>query len=492
MVVLAALVLAGGVVSAAAQEAGAGPSAQGKKRCKIVKKKVHGKIRLVRVCHTVKPTPSLPSKVSVTLDSAHAASASIRAETGGTVTAGGATLTVPPGAIAETTSVTMTPVTKLGGLRGRVLGAVQFQPDGLELLKPVTLTIHVSSTSRLEAFSYAGNGSDFHFYPFKAEAGKATLTLFHFSGYGVGEGLPSPSVDPVRKELNTVVKPAVESAKRDPRIRVFEHAAKLSVLWMVEVSLLPPAQSAKFAGDVDAVAKDIAVALRGLADDAHTRCIREHDILSSREDIESGTKLVELMLDLPGLAGAIALHDAWSYARDQQMKCERFELDFKSTIMWRAGDGHVTSDAQVKGLMLNPQNKWTNQQDLDYFKYDFGPTYDCSLTTQIRLDEPFKANIVSLERTSKSTPPKIVVHVTSGKASEIMTTTCGDQPPFTITGGFWHGGIVVLHTGDSFNIDDWDYVGTSLFARRTYTGSMSVSDGSVTEQTTFELRHTPE
>ncbi len=66
--------------------------------------------------------------------------------------------------------------------------------------------------------------------------------------------------------------------------------------------------------------------------------------------------------------------------------------------------------------------------------------------------------------------------------------------PAGATGTFqiWEGYFEALHAGGSVTIDDRDYVGGSLFARKTYTNSMSAADGSVSEQTTFDLRHTPE
>jgi len=66
--------------------------------------------------------------------------------------------------------------------------------------------------------------------------------------------------------------------------------------------------------------------------------------------------------------------------------------------------------------------------------------------------------------------------------------------PAGATGTFqiWEGYFEALHAGGSVTIDDRDYVGGSLFARKTYSQSVAMGDGSVTEQTSFELWHTPE
>ena len=65
--------------------AGASGTAPGKKRCHFVKKKVHGKLKRVRVCTKQKPKPkpaAKPVNVSLSLDSTHAASTVVGAAGG--------------------------------------------------------------------------------------------------------------------------------------------------------------------------------------------------------------------------------------------------------------------------------------------------------------------------------------------------------------------------------------------------------------------------
>lgn len=488
-IVIAALLLAGGTVSSAAREAGAAPSVSAKKKCKLVKKRVHGKIRKVRVCTKPKPAPSLPSKVSVTLDSAHAATASISAESGATLTAGAATLTVPAGAVAQTTTVTMTPVSKLGGLKGRIAGAVQFEPDGLQLLKPVTLTIDVTSTSGLEAFTYAGNGTDFHLYPVKIEGGKATVDLIHFSGYGVGEGLPSPSVAKVRQFLTTVVKPAVEQATRDSRY--FAFAAFRTWELVFEMVALSTDDFVKLYEDLQAVEADLGAALRKFADDQHSKCVETHDIVRTGKETEYTLWLVLPLLVLRSQP----LADSVSYARQQVAKCERFELDFDSQITY--SDGDATSRVRVQGLKLNPGNEWTNEKALDYWSWQPGPEWTglgCTWTT--RTDGPFKAKLDKLDPGPRAwylggVPPRISMNVFVGTAQEIRLSCSGI--PLNDVWTFWEDGIFEVHGRLlSWTIGDWKYIGQSVFAERTYTGSGFIGCCIVTEKTTFTLRHTPE
>jgi hypothetical protein len=470
------------------EQAGAAPALQAKKKCKLVKKRVHGKVRKVRVCTKAKPAASLPSRVSVTLDSAHAATASISADSGATLSAGPATLTVPAGAVAETTSVTMTPVTRLGGLRGQLLGAVQVQPDGLRLLRPVTLTIDVPSSSGVQAFSYARNGSDFHLYPLEVEAGKATLKLFHFSGYGVGERLPPPSVTSVQ-EWFTLAKRAIDIAKRNPTVSNYELATLHTVSALLHWGELPYAVKLKheFHPSFKSLKNDLAVALRRLADAEHAKCVANHEIVETGKNLNLAYELARPFYNRdPGLSAA-------SYVLEQRSKCERFELDFNSEIHWAGGGAHQDSYVRVQGLQLNYENKWTNQATLDYWSYDGTHPSGCTASFNRVLLRPFKAklNSVPSDWYERGSPPMVSMTVDVGEVREDYTWHC---PKNDVTGQtyFWSLGITVRHGSAGFTINDWEYLGGSVFARRTYSGSTVAYGDIVSEQTTFTLRHTPE
>ena len=464
-------------------QAGVAPAVEAKKKCRFVKKKVHGKVRKVRVCTKVKPkpAPSLPSKVSVTLDSAHAATAAVSADSGATLSAGAATLTVPPGAVAQATTVTMTPVSKLGGLKGQIVGAVQFKPDGLQFVKPVTLTIEVPSTSGLKAFTYAGNGTDFHLYPVKIAGGKATVDLIHFSGYGVGEGLPSPAVAKVRQFLTTVVKPQVAAAKSDSG--QFAYAAFRTWELVLEMAALPTDDFVKLYPELLAVEADLGAALRKFADDEHMRCVETHDIVRTARDVEYARWLV---FPLATLAGAQALGDALSYARQQASKCESFELDFESTMTYDYGPvGRDVVHVRVVHLKLNAANTWTNEAPLEYASITIHPG-DCGApATSSRPVAPFQAKLVA---SWDSWPPKLSMEISPGGALELLDWDCpspvGHQHLET---AYWSGGFLLLHGGPPLKIEDWNYLGGALYAEKTYRLTNTI----VSELTTFVLRHTP-
>ena len=85
------------------------------------------------------------------------------------------------------------------------------------------------------------------------------------------------------------------------------------------------------------------------------------------------------------------------------------------------------------------------------------------------------------------------MEVNAGKASETVTISCPMGIVSTGHPAYWSSGLANLHgLSSSFTISDWEYAGTGLFARRTYTTSQPTGDGTVSEQTSFELRQKPE
>jgi len=495
VVVLAALVLAGGVVSAAAQETGAGPSAQGKKRCKIVKKKVHGKVRKVRVCHTVKPKPKPTVKsVSITLETSNAAVKPIAAADGGTitVTAGAGTkltLTIPKDALLADTTVTITPVASVSGLPAgsRFLGGVQLAPEGTALAKDATLTVETpaaASAKSVRAIAWQGTGKTPVSYPATRTGSSVQIKVIHFSGYGADDGpsIPSNWPDVFRAAYPRIHQQMVQATTTDS-VDFARNAISDWLGWERQLQLL---------GADDFMTNErrelqqelLPKVIKNMIDKSYERCKNQHDVAEELAFLRGVQRQAQLL----------GLDNLSDLAQSRVEQCASFELDFESVITWRTPDGSSTSDVRIQGLKLNAENGWTNEKTLEYFRFDFLPEVDpspCTLTTSTRADEPFRAKLLSFGRPAESLPKPNVMEVFVGKVTEIVTITCPDGGT-SGPSGFWNGGIAVLHNSWSFTIDDWDYVGTSLFARKTYSRSMPTGDSSVSEQTTFDLRHTPE
>lgn len=96
-------------------------------------------------------------------------------------------LTIPSGALPSPTRITMTPVASIGDYPfSSLVGAVEIQPHGLQLLKPARLVITPAETvAKPTGFLFGESGHDFHRYPL-TPGGGITMDLMHFSTAGVG------------------------------------------------------------------------------------------------------------------------------------------------------------------------------------------------------------------------------------------------------------------------------------------------------------------
>ena len=140
-------------------------------------------------------TSGTPPTVTPTLDTAHQATANINA-TGGALIVTDAkgnqfTLTIPAGALLDSTPITMTAVSSATGLPGSGLVAgVQLEPDGLPLMAPAQLKIDLVAAlpSGSHAIGWRGQAPGLYINPMLPDPKSLTLTLTHFSGAGMGSG----------------------------------------------------------------------------------------------------------------------------------------------------------------------------------------------------------------------------------------------------------------------------------------------------------------
>jgi hypothetical protein len=134
----------------------------------------------------------------ITSEASRAASASIGIA-GGTVTATGSngvryTLVVLPGALAQATRITMTPVSAHQGLplSGGFAAGVQLEPAGLHFARAVRLAVtHLPaapSGTRLAGVTFEGDGDSLGLAPLADSAGTAIAFITHFSGASFGFG----------------------------------------------------------------------------------------------------------------------------------------------------------------------------------------------------------------------------------------------------------------------------------------------------------------
>ncbi|MGD0878169.1 MAG: hypothetical protein ABSA01_08500, partial [Anaerolineales bacterium] len=104
-------------------------------------------------------------------------------------------LSIPNGALMDDQEVTMVPITRIDGMRlsGGLIGGVQLEPEGLELLTPATLTITVPKgydAKQMVGFGYHGAGEGFHLDLATGDGKTISLLIFSFSGHGAASGTP--------------------------------------------------------------------------------------------------------------------------------------------------------------------------------------------------------------------------------------------------------------------------------------------------------------
>ena len=125
------------------------------------------------------------------------------------------TLELPPDALYAPQTVTLTPVSDLGGLpfAGGLVAGVEIEPSGLELLVPGTLTIQppaLPSPDRTLPFAYARAGQDFILYPRDPNTASLRLPLTTFGGYGIAEGSLSDAEAQAEKSATGLLNPYVQ------------------------------------------------------------------------------------------------------------------------------------------------------------------------------------------------------------------------------------------------------------------------------------------
>jgi hypothetical protein len=158
--------------------------------------------------NTALPTPT----GAPIAEASNAKSASIGAR-GGSVSATASTgvtytLIVPPNALKDTVSITLTPISSMGStpLSAGVTAAVQMEPSGLSFKRSATLQIGAASSTaagkRLFGFGSANDGSKFRLNSPTVKAGLTEMSINHFSDAGVGNATDAeiagiPPIEPL-------------------------------------------------------------------------------------------------------------------------------------------------------------------------------------------------------------------------------------------------------------------------------------------------------
>jgi hypothetical protein len=499
-----------------------------KKKCKIVIKIVHGKKRKVRVCHTVKPKPKPTVKnVALSLDAGRAATQTIGAE-GGSVTASAAngttyTLALPADALVGPTEVQVIPVKSVTGLGGhaRVVGAVQLEPEGLGLFKPATLTITASSLSGkpTQAISWYGAGRTLGRYPSKRTGTQLVLQITHFSGDGVAQGESSDwsnwesATDAVRAYYQQTVRPLMTKAETDDS--VFFQATQVLTGWERQLQLLDFGDDF-MAAERAALFQSFEKAFRNAVDKSSERCVNQHKLGE-----------ITILLIAARQAALLGNEQLSNDAVEKATKCGHFELDYETIMTSTAQPPNFSSELKVEshvrvlGLQLDILKflvaPVTGEKQIEYLSWSYTGTAtvgdsSCSYTPDgIQLGDPFRVTRLSgvLPRLKavagpdgrpQFDPPSISLSVYPGKPMESANIECSDGFRDVIPVQPWYFAVFSFLNyqqaeGDSYQIDGWDFLGGSVYARKTFERTRVSTEGlqqMSTERTTYDLRHTPQ
>lgn len=108
------------------------------------------------------------------------------------------TLTIPPGAVVEPTTITARAIATAAGLPlDRVIGALRFGPDGLQLNEAATLSLVLPAGVKplgTVGFVARDDGHAFDTVPVTVANGVATIRVGHFSSAGFGQSVCGPTV----------------------------------------------------------------------------------------------------------------------------------------------------------------------------------------------------------------------------------------------------------------------------------------------------------
>ena len=303
-----------------------------------------------------------PLTVEPTLANDAAATEEFGAEAGGVLTATGSdgttyTLTIPSRALIEDVEITMTPVASIGDLdqhmSGGLKGGVALRPEGLRLFKPATLLIEPPSAIPLEsqdAFTYEGNGTNFHLYPLDVDTEKISFNLLHFSDYGIGGAteaerqLLGQRLPPSREgQLEADVADVVDRLRRD-EISQDTFLADFSDIALEHFfrHILPELAAARGRGDNDGglVAVDLFTTWRH-----ELELIGLEDYFNERYRVNMGTLIDYGFEQVRGVARFL-FNVAWGRCRRSQNRPLQLE---RMTGWGRMAEIHLGGGSEVLG-----------------------------------------------------------------------------------------------------------------------------------------------
>lgn len=483
-----------------------------------------------RLALTARPRPA---RVRPSAAPARAASAEV-GRGGGSLSATGAdgttyTLTIPEGALLDTTSVSLTP---LAAVRGMPMGArgaraVQIGPAGRELLKPATLAIappKLPSSAALTAFGFDANGRQLHLTPVERAGSEARISVFELDGAGIASAAAAARYLFSRSRMPTSLVHQLEqvaAAPRAPKRARGSQAMPSDALGAQAFALAVSIQGLALSGAIDdAVYQYVvwqslavmpeAVSWRALITagfqggftreigDARARCLGSREIGQMGRLLRYRDYLYAALITLPLQSLRTDIDQALE-------RCLRFELVYEATIGGANGygesvDARVASTIPIRMLIAGDTDRFTGQAALVLNSYATGPATCYTHTWAVSPVDPFAIREMSVgilrERGAESLPANIRMRFNLGSLDEQVTHTCPEQSDTYTDQQHAYDGVAAELLGGAAGGDlelSWMSAPSGGdYSSQSFTRSATGQDGgSYTGTFTFRLRHTP-
>lgn len=376
------------------------------------------------------------------------------------------TLSVPEGALEAPVAITMTPVSSLEGLplSGGLAGMVDFEPQGLGLQAAATLRIERAAPAAIpegmEATGLAYLGADRWLTLYDADFSpeQTTLTIEHFSGFGMALGDPE-EIGRMRTRsylegvYDNLVEPELQRAIDNPdHIRA---AANHLKEWLAQV------QNAGVVDDlqelIDQGAGLLGTALANAAQQANTACVEQSELA----EVLTLRKLADFVEALSPGAVRQPVLETLDFAdlsptamRELSNKCATFTLTFQSRIVIDEAMGYW--EVETEPIVLLPEEgvPWlSGAEGMDFFNGKgrlnwvdaFHGVEDSELCLNIvELTSSNFLAALAIDLASLEHGPNVTLAYNPGPVGEVWQSCDTDFPPFTLYQ--WQSSFCFVHS----------------------------------------------
>jgi hypothetical protein len=410
--------------------------------------------------------PTNPIHLTLELDKAHSAQATI-GHAGGQISATGGdgtvyTLDLPQNALPASVVITMTPLAKVTGMPfdGKPTYAVQLQPEGLYLYEDAILTIAPTTAIPLAQqlfFGYQAGGQIVTLAMPVVDSKDLKIRLMHFSGYGVAAEVSAEGWASIDAQLggdtshdiyiNSLAAEAVAQERADPQsgTRAGDSALGQAVQdlidqWendVVKPSLEKAGSSCQAGKDAihdlldmertrqllglpsssATMAKVMELAQSGAIvciNEEYQRCLNQH-VINTLLPLYID-QLRQQAIEQEDSQAAVPDSQALVLARDLTTKCLTFELQFHSLGKFDTGDGGYTSEVDGKIMLHFDPATFTIQGSgpMDNLSFTFtmpkgGKGMKCTTTSQTGGSIFEAKSLEYVEDTRSETDPELYV-----------------------------------------------------------------------------------